>query len=199
MDETSYKIVLGVLTVWMFLTRAFYQERARWPRSTQPAVSTAERLLAASTSLWLLPAALYIFSGWLDGLDLSLPDPIRKSGAVIFSFGILLYWWAHAVLDRNLTPFAEPKSNQRLVTSGPYAFIRHPIYTAVFLSGLGLLLLTANWLISLTYLLPVFLLYRLRVGVEEHLLEEQFGQVYRDYTARTGRLLPRLTPPRRIS
>ncbi len=197
MDESPYKLAAGVLIVWMFLIRMYYQERSHAPDAhAREAAPGWERALVASTSLWLLPAGLYIFTGWIDGLSLPLPDLARKIGAVILSFGILLYWWSHAVLSHHLSPYLEVKAHHRLVTSGPYARIRYPIYTAAFLAGLGLALLSANWLLALVYFIPVTVLCDVRAKREERKLLEKFGDEYRRYLERTGRVLPRLFPPR---
>lgn len=197
MDENSYKLAAGVLVTWIFLVRMYYQEKSRAPDAHHRGGSSGwERALVASTSLWLLPAALYVFTGWIDEFNLPLPDLSRKVGAVILSFGILLYWWSHAVLSHHLSPYLEVKAHHRLVTSGPYARIRYPIYTGVFLAGSGLALLSANWLLALVYFIPVTALYYVRVNREEQRLMEKFGAEYQDYRARTGRVLPRLFPPK---
>jgi protein-S-isoprenylcysteine O-methyltransferase Ste14 len=81
---------------------------------------------------------------------------------------------------------------QSLVTSGPYRFIRHPIYTA-FLFILGsTLFISANWLIGTAWIGMTVLEVASRVGFEEQLMLEYFGDQYRDYMKRTGRLLPKL-------
>jgi protein-S-isoprenylcysteine O-methyltransferase Ste14 len=82
---------------------------------------------------------------------------------------------------------------QSMVTSGPYQAIRHPIYTAFLLIMGSTLLISANWLIGLSWIGMTVLEIASRIGFEESLMIEYFGDQYRDYMKRTGRLLPRLT------
>jgi protein-S-isoprenylcysteine O-methyltransferase Ste14 len=78
-----------------------------------------------------------------------------------------------------------------LVTSGPYRFIRHPIYTAFLLILGSTLLISANWLIGLAWISMTVLEVASRIGFEEQLMLEYFGDQYLEYSKRTGRLLPK--------
>jgi protein-S-isoprenylcysteine O-methyltransferase Ste14 len=81
---------------------------------------------------------------------------------------------------------------QSLITSGPYQFIRHPIYTAFLLILGSTLLISANWLIGIAWIGMTVIEVGSRIGFEEQLMLEYFGDGYRNYRKRTGRLLPRL-------
>lgn len=76
------------------------------------------------------------------------------------------------------------------VESGPYRWIRHPIYTAYIINYVGGGLLAGNWVLTLIPVLLFGVLVALKVENEEQAMLEQFGQVYADYKQRTGRLLP---------
>lgn len=69
------------------------------------------------------------------------------------------------------------------------------MYAAIFLIGIGVSLLSANWIVTLSYMLPTTILYLVRVSDEEEMMIEQFGDEYREYMARTGRLMPKLSIP----
>jgi protein-S-isoprenylcysteine O-methyltransferase Ste14 len=79
------------------------------------------------------------------------------------------------------------------MTEGPYRWMRHPMYTALFLLGVGFLLLTSNWAVGVPLIIALPILVAVRVGNEEALMIEQFGDEYRAYMQQTGRFLPRLT------
>jgi protein-S-isoprenylcysteine O-methyltransferase Ste14 len=66
------------------------------------------------------------------------------------------------------------------------------MYTALFLLGVGFLLLTANWAVGAPLIVALSILVVVRVGNEEALMIEQFGDEYRTYMQQTGRFLPRL-------
>jgi protein-S-isoprenylcysteine O-methyltransferase Ste14 len=83
--------------------------------------------------------------------------------------------------------------DQSLVTSGPYHWIRHPIYTAFLLIMSAPLLISANWFIGGLWLGLTGLEVMGRIQFEEALMLETFGEQYRVYMQKTGRLIPRLT------
>ena len=137
---------------------------------------------------WLLPPALIfldvgeIHAGWL---------PVRLLGLAVALGGTMVLVWASAALGRFLVHEAAILQDHALVTSGPYRFLRHPIYAGylALLLGSSLGLLNA-WLLLLWPLSLLGIL--LQVGSEERLLSSKFGQAYRRYAGRTGQLVPRL-------
>jgi protein-S-isoprenylcysteine O-methyltransferase Ste14 len=99
---------------------------------------------------------------------------------------------AHRHLSLNFNSLVAVRSGQSLIETGPYRFIRHPIYTAYFISYIAGGLLSANWV--LTFIpAPLFAaMIALRVGEEEKVMIETFGEAYLAYMRHTGRFLPRL-------
>jgi protein-S-isoprenylcysteine O-methyltransferase Ste14 len=110
-------------------------------------------------------------------------------GLALMAVGIALRFYAVMVLGRFFTPVVMVGSDQHVVDTGPYRWIRHPSYTGVLLAITGVLVASANWL-ALVGILPALagLLYRIRV--EEQALSEELGEPYRSYMQRTKRLLP---------
>jgi protein-S-isoprenylcysteine O-methyltransferase Ste14 len=96
------------------------------------------------------------------------------------------------VLGKNFSPVLHVREEHTLVTEGPYRWVRHPMYTTMFVFGGGLLLLTANWIIGGPMLVAAVAVVLLRVDREEAVMIEQFGDEYREYMEHTGRFLPRL-------
>jgi protein-S-isoprenylcysteine O-methyltransferase Ste14 len=81
--------------------------------------------------------------------------------------------------------------DHRLIQSGPYSKIRHPMYTAIFAIYLGLSLISANYLV--VSVMVLFILSAVaRIPREEQMLIERFGDTYRDYIRKTGMFLPKL-------
>lgn len=84
----------------------------------------------------------------------------------------------------------ELRDGHELVTHGMYRTIRHPMYASIWLWSLAQGMLLANWLAGWS-VLPVFAaMYFLRVPREERLMVEAFGDAYREYARRTGRVVP---------
>jgi protein-S-isoprenylcysteine O-methyltransferase Ste14 len=93
-----------------------------------------------------------------------------------------------AALGRNLSPFPKPKDDGRLVTSGVYAVVRHPLYTGFGAGAFGWSLLWRS--VSAAIVAVVLLLWLdLKARREERWLEQKFAD-YRDYKARVRRLIP---------
>lgn len=126
--------------------------------------------------------------GWAS---VALPDALRWLGAALMVLGVATGLWALRHLGRNVTPTAVPRPDAELVTTGPYRWVRHPLYSSGLLTLPGAALLAANPLVlvagAATY---AVLLYRTRR--EETELVRRFGERYVDYRARTGMILPRV-------
>jgi protein-S-isoprenylcysteine O-methyltransferase Ste14 len=106
--------------------------------------------------------------------------------------GLWLCYRSHADLGDNWSVTLELKESHRLVTNGVYRRLRHPMYTALFLTAIAQALLLPNWFAGPSYFAAFALLFALRVGPEERMMREKFGQAYEDYAARTQRLIPGL-------
>jgi protein-S-isoprenylcysteine O-methyltransferase Ste14 len=77
-----------------------------------------------------------------------------------------------------------------MVQNGPYRYVRHPMYSAFFIIGIGFLILSSNWLVGIIYLGAFLIMYLARVLPEEKMMIDRFGEPYRQYMKRTGRLFP---------
>jgi protein-S-isoprenylcysteine O-methyltransferase Ste14 len=141
---------------------------------------------------WALFAAYLMNSAWVSGFSLMLPAWSRWAGAALGIFVVppLLFWTFHS-LGKNLTDTVVTRREHTLVTDGPYRWVRHPFYIVVFLWGLSMSLLTANWLLALLGGAAVTMLV-IRTRVEEAKLADRFGDEYRLYARRTGRFFPRV-------
>ena len=89
--------------------------------------------------------------------------------------------WSHSL---------DLREDHKLVSTGIYEKVRHPMYTAFWMWALAQPFLLSNWLAGLSGIVGFGTLYFLRVGQEERMMEERFGQEYRDYSARTKRVIP---------
>jgi len=141
---------------------------------------------------WVLFATYLMNPAWVSWSSLALPAWLRYAGAILGLVVVppLLFWTFHS-LGKNLTDTVVTRREHTLVTHGPYRWVRHPFYIVVFLWGLSMSLLTANWLLALLGGAAVMMLVT-RARVEEAKLAERFGDEYRAYERRTGRFLPLL-------
>jgi protein-S-isoprenylcysteine O-methyltransferase Ste14 len=111
---------------------------------------------------------------------------------LVLGGGIVLLAASHHHLGKSFHSCIVSKEEQVLVETGPYQWIRHPIYLAYLLNYVGGGLLSGNYVLTLVPVTMFGLLVFLRVGKEEQVLVEQFGPRYVAYMKRTGSLLPRI-------
>lgn len=120
-----------------------------------------------------------------------LPVILRWAGIGLVGCGLVLSITAQRELGANWVPGIGIRQGHKLVTSGLYARIRHPLYSGVGITGVGIIVSTGDLFASLAI---IFLLGSLlmRVQSEEMLLRQRFKRRYDQYRAETGMLLPRM-------
>jgi protein-S-isoprenylcysteine O-methyltransferase Ste14 len=143
-------------------------------------------------SVWLGLLVYMINPNWMAWSSVSLQPGVRWAGAGIVLISIPLIFWMFRSLGTNATDTVVIRKEHSLVTTGPYRYIRHPMYTFSVLTFIGFSLLTANWFIGAAGLIAVVLL-RVRTPIEEAMLEEKFGEAYRTYARQTGRFIPKMS------
>jgi protein-S-isoprenylcysteine O-methyltransferase Ste14 len=157
-------------------------------------VDLQEKLLlgAAFFTMVVLPM-LYVGTPLFDAFNYSLPTFAPWLGALLLLPATWLFWRSHADLGRNWSPSLEIREGHHIVDSGVYKRIRHPMYVAIWLYAIAQVLLIRNWIAG-ALVIPAFAaLYFLRVPREESMMLDTFGEDYRRYMNRTGRLIPKRT------
>jgi protein-S-isoprenylcysteine O-methyltransferase Ste14 len=140
----------------------------------------------------VIAAAAYVLNPrWMGWSGLDLPPWLRWSGAGLGAASLPLAHWVFSSIGENITPTVTTRKDHELVTSGPYRWVRHPLYSVGTTFFVSLSLLAANWFIGLASV-GVLVMLLARLPKEEARLVERFGDEYRAYVEHTGRLLPRL-------
>lgn len=109
-------------------------------------------------------------------------------GWVLVLTGLFLFVWSLINLGRMLTPLPRPLPEGKLVTAGAYSLVRHPIYSAVILSAVGIALVTESWL-RLAMSMLLFIFFDMKARVEERWLVEKYPE-YPAYKVRVKKLIP---------
>lgn len=146
-----------------------------------------ERLLTIAIYCCLL--AYVISPRWMTWSQIRLPRGVSPLGAPLAGLALAWMVWAFRHLGSNL--FGPRAGDHTLVTTGPYRWIRHPLYSGWAVLMAGYSVLTSNCFVALLALVAVAAVIQ-RTPREEWQLVERFGEAYREYAARTGRFLPRL-------
>ncbi len=118
------------------------------------------------------------------------PNSALWFGIASFSFGLWLFWRSHADLGSNWSVSLELEREHRLVTSGVYSRIRHPMYASFFAMALAQAALIPNLMAGLAALVAVTILYVVRKPNEEAMMLEHFGSDYVAYMRRSGGVIP---------
>jgi len=134
-------------------------------------------------SLYLLFPSIFLL------FQIPFPNWLRWFGIGFGFLSIPFLLWVHYVLDEEWSITLKLQTNHKLVTSGPYRRIRHPMYTSLIMYELSWVLISASFLFLIYYVITVLLMI-VRIPKEEQMMLEEFGEEYRNYMKRTGRLLP---------
>ncbi|HEU5114450.1 MAG TPA: isoprenylcysteine carboxylmethyltransferase family protein [Candidatus Paceibacterota bacterium] len=116
------------------------------------------------------------------------PPLLGWIAAVISVVGISFAVWARLHLGRNWSPRPAVKEHHELVTSGPYAYVRHPIYSGIILLAFGAAI--SGSLVGVIALVFASIVYLFRIRKEERIMLGLFPDQYPAYQARTKKLIP---------
>ena len=187
---TVFDIIYLILIVITFIIRIPHAKISRSTKIIKAQVDLSERigLLLSFLGGFFLPL-FYLFTPLFSFADYTVPQVTGWLGAIICLPAVWIFLISHRDLGRQWSPKLELREEHKLITTGIYEYIRHPMYTSVFLTSLAQLLLLGNWLVGPSYLVGFCILYFSRIDREEKLMTEQFGAEYTAYKSRTSRLI----------
>lgn len=116
---------------------------------------------------------------------------LQVAGVVLTYLGLPLTIWSRARLGRFWSAVVALKRDHRLIQSGPYRVVRHPLYSGIILAAIGLAICVTTWS-SLLGAALLLICFERRAHKEDALLATEFGAEFEAYRQRTGRLIPRM-------
>jgi protein-S-isoprenylcysteine O-methyltransferase Ste14 len=195
MGGSLFRVIFICLFCLLTGLRVFYKLRAGFLRerlySREESIAfIVFRSILGVPMLWAVFAYAFAPSrfGWMY---VNLPTWLRFVGVLLGAGAIALLFWVHQSLGTNFSTSLAPRKNHTMVESGPYAWVRHPMYSAYFTFFLSVFLISSNWLAGSTGLAIILMLMTVRRIREESLLVERFGERYLRYRQSTGMFLPR--------
>jgi protein-S-isoprenylcysteine O-methyltransferase Ste14 len=176
----------------MWLTWVLY-----WWIASRDVKNDARRESLSSRLVYIVPLVLaaLLFSvqnvrfAFLGQRILPLAEWTFWLGSLLTAGGLLFTVWARVHLGKNWSGTVTIKQGHELITSGPYALVRHPIYTGLLLAFLGSAIALGDWRAVLAFVLAAAALLR-KLVVEEHWMRQQFGDQYQAYSKRVAALVP---------
>lgn len=193
--ELIFRIILPLLIIAFAILRGYYVRKHGQEQNTlkKREEGFASKIASLLGLIGFVTVIVHVINpAWLSWASLPFPLWLRWTGVGIALLGFALLQWSQNTLGKNWSDTPRMIKEQSLVTSGPYQFIRHPIYTAFLLILGSTLLISGNWLIGLAWIGMTVLEIASRISFEESLMLEYFGEQYREYIKQTGRLLPKL-------
>ena len=170
---------------------------AYWWALSSDVKAAARRESLASRLLHVVPLALAVILLWLPRFPVGILEerfmPVAAwpfwTGAILTLAGLLFTVWARVHLGRNWSGIVTVKEGHELITGGPYAIVRHPIYTGLLLAFIGSALARGEWRGVLAVAVVLAALWR-KLRLEERWMREQFGSAYQAYSQRVAALVP---------
>jgi protein-S-isoprenylcysteine O-methyltransferase Ste14 len=192
--DLIFRIILGISFLILLGIRLTIQSKVLKEERviTENKLSLVSGSIAALTSLIFGAEYLFFPGTFRFSYMLEYPLWLRWLGVVILIIGLIIFFLAHYHLGRNFYSLVAVKEEQKLVTSGPYRWIRHPIYTGYILTYLAGGLVASKQVLTFVPVIFFSLMIINRIPREEAVMREEFGQDYLDLEACTGRLLPEL-------
>lgn len=185
------KLIWGLGCVAYFCIRYPHQRRARKTAIAQRRVTGLEKLLMAiSYSGLAVVPLIYVVTDQPAFATYRFSPVAAWLGLLVLIAGMVLLYRTHRDLGRLWSISLEIRDRHQLVSHGIYKKLRHPMYSSFWLWAISQALLLPNWIAGCAGLVGFGILYFARVGHEERMMLETFGDDYRAYMARTDRLIP---------
>ena len=190
MNPWFAKAIILLSSIVMVIIRAPHGQRSRKIKVVKSRKGPLEIALLTLAWLGFFPSLIWVATPALAFADYPLRSVPFIAGIACLALGLWLFYRSHADLGTNWSITLELREKHQLVTQGIYRHVRHPMYLALLLYSLGQALVLPNWVAGPSYGVAFALLFALRVGPEERMMQEEFGKDYEAYMARTRRLVP---------
>jgi len=188
---TIAKIIwLAGALIWFLLRFQPRQHSRKTPVSYSGRGPREFVLLAISlTGLGIVPC-IYLAAHFPRFADYPLIPALSYLGIAVELACLWLFYRSHRDLGQNWSVSLDLRERHTLVTTGVYALVRHPMYSAFWLMALGQALLLPNWVAGPAGLVGFGVLFFGRAAREEAMMIKAFGDEYRTYMRRTARVVP---------
>jgi protein-S-isoprenylcysteine O-methyltransferase Ste14 len=192
MNPWIAKAVVLTATVVMMAIRAPHGQRSRSVKVAKSQKTALETGLLVFAWVGFFVPLVWVASPAFRFAEYPLRAVPLAAGVMCYVIGLWLFYRSHADLGTNWSITLEVREGHRLITHGVYRAVRHPMYSALALYSVGQALVIPNSVAGLSNLVAFAVLFAFRVGAEERMMAQQFGNEYAAYTARTKRLIPRV-------
>jgi protein-S-isoprenylcysteine O-methyltransferase Ste14 len=191
MTPALSKFAFVMLAIGWYLIRYEYARRSRREtiQRSDRGFRESALLLISLTGLGIVPF-IYVATAIPHFADYTFHPFQAWLGLLVAIAALFMFHLTHRALGRNWSVSLDVRKDHQLVTEGIYRRVRHPMYSAFWLWAVAQALLLPNWVAGFSGLVGFGILFFGRVAREERMMLETFGDDYRAYMARTGRIFP---------
>lgn len=191
--ELTAKIIWGIFIVAWGVIRYRPNIKSRKVEKSVVSRTFTERfsMIVSALGLGYIPL-VWIFTDFLDAFNYEQNVAFMIIGALLLLVSLWLFRLTHKALGKMWSHSLDLREGHRLVTSGIYEKVRHPMYTAFWVWAIGAAFLVPNWIAGFSGIIGFGTLFFLRVGQEEEMMRAEFGQEYDDYIKRTKKIFPNI-------
>lgn len=196
MNENTFRILAALILFTGIGISSYYRRKA--DKDTGEKISRKVDGSVMMTAikiggliLWLTPLVYLVNPNWMNWSKIGLPESIRWLGVGIGILCVVGIYWLFSSIGSGITPTSATRQEHKLVTSGPYRWVRHPLYTVGSSMFIAFGMMADNWFIAALGVLA-FIGMAIRTPKEEANLIEKFGDEYQEYMKHTGRFFPKL-------
>jgi protein-S-isoprenylcysteine O-methyltransferase Ste14 len=193
--EATFRLIFSMILVSAFLISGTFRRRARQSGDViarQDEGKTVLFIRMVFAFPLLISLLLYIiYPQALNWSRFELPIWLRWVAVGTGVLTIPFTLWVFRHIGRNISETVLTKSDHELVKSGPYRWIRHPLYSGSLWMLFSISVIASNWFLLLYSFLGLIAFRWLIIPVEENQLVHAFGEEYREYQSRTGALVPK--------
>src|ERR1700722_13834250 len=186
--STIYVNLIPLLWLWWLVYLFVAGRNVKATRQVESPASRAGHIIPLMVAFLLLyPSRLP--HGFLSQQIVPWNDAFYPIGVVLVAAGLFFACWARHVLGRNWSGVVTLKDDHELIRTGPYRFVRHPIYTGLLLAFVGCAVARDEWRVVLAVVIAYVSLWRKSL-LEERWMIDTFGDAYRRFRSEVPALIP---------
>ena len=179
-------IIIGIIRIYFGKHRL----TTHYKKSLHPILERINSYLVSFGMIYF--PLMNIFFSFFEKFEFEVPTIIKIISVFILFLATIIFYLSHKELADNWSPFVEIKEKQKLIKTGIYKYIRHPMYLSMWIFAIFEGFVLSNYFLIIFAILSWTNLYFFRISNEEKIMIDTFGNEYKEYIENTGRILPKL-------
>ena len=187
-----FQKIFVIILILISIIRIYYGSHkltTKYKKSIHPILERINSYLVSFGMIYF--PLLNIYFSFFNRFKYIFPLYLQIFSAINLAISSIIFYLSHKELADNWTPFVEVKDKQKLIKTGIYKYIRHPMYLSIWMFVIFQGFVLSNIFIEIAGILTWANLYFIRIPFEEKMMIDEFGNEYKEYMESTGRLFPK--------